>query len=109
MSFTTSLKTRPSIVAGCGAIAALAVSLTTHGAAAASSDQKAAVNAHRTHHAYVVRRWQHARPYPLYGYAKYPPGAIVGPGYVFVPGAGILGESCDMPTSTCSNEYRDVQ
>ena len=30
------------------------------------------------------------------------------PGYVFVPGRGILGESCDLPTSACSNEYRDI-
>jgi hypothetical protein len=31
------------------------------------------------------------------------------PGYVFVPGHGILGEDCDMPTSTCPNEVRDTQ
>jgi hypothetical protein len=30
-------------------------------------------------------------------------------GYVFVPGHGILGEDCDMPTSTCPNELRDTQ
>ena len=22
---------------------------------------------------------------------------------------GVLGESCDLPTSACTNEYRDVQ
>jgi hypothetical protein len=32
-----------------------------------------------------------------------------GPGYIFVPGKGILGESCNMPTSTCPNELRDIQ
>ena len=32
-----------------------------------------------------------------------------GSGYVFVPGRGILGEDCDMPTSTCPNELRDTQ
>ena len=31
------------------------------------------------------------------------------PGYTFVPGVGILGESCDLPTSACPNEYRDIQ
>jgi hypothetical protein len=36
------------------------------------------------------------------------PKAITMPGYVFVPGRGILGESCDLPTSACSNEYRDI-
>ena len=25
------------------------------------------------------------------------------------PGVGILGESCDLPTSACPNEYRDIQ
>jgi len=36
-------------------------------------------------------------------------GAYHGPGYIFVPGEGILGESCNMPTSTCPNTERDVQ
>ena len=40
---------------------------------------------------------------------KLPPNAIVGPGYTFVPGVGILGASCDLPTSACTNEYRDVK
>jgi hypothetical protein len=53
---------------------------------------------------------------PLYGYytrhGQYVPGAgdrlIYGPGYVFVPGRGILDEACNLPSSTCTNEYRDV-
>jgi hypothetical protein len=50
-------------------------------------------------------------PYaPEYGFLRHVPGnAISGPGYTFVPGVGILGESCDLPTSACTNEYRDVQ
>ncbi len=32
-----------------------------------------------------------------------------GRGFVFVPGRGIPGEDCNMPTSTCPNEMRDVQ
>ena len=40
---------------------------------------------------------------------RVPPNAIGGPGYTFVPGVGILGESCDLPTSACTNEYRDVR
>ena len=50
-------------------------------------------------------------PYgPEYGFLrKVPANAIVGPGYTFVPGVGILGESCDLPTSACPNEYRDVR
>lgn len=48
------------------------------------------------------------RPYAGRAYPAVPPG-YAGPGYVFVPGQGILGEDCDMPTSTCPNEQRDVQ
>lgn len=50
-------------------------------------------------------------PYgPEYGFLRrLPPNAIVGPGYTFVPGVGILGESCDLPSSACTNEYRDVK
>jgi hypothetical protein len=52
----------------------------------------------------------------LYGYytrhGQYVPGAgdrlIQGPGYVYVPGHGILDEACNLPSSTCTNEYRDV-
>jgi len=49
-------------------------------------------------------------PYgPEYGFLRHvPPNAIRGPGYTFVPGVGILGESCDLPSSACTNEYRDV-
>jgi hypothetical protein len=52
-----------------------------------------------------------ALPYaPEYGFLNHvPPNAMRGPGYTFVPGVGILGESCDLPTSACTNEYRDVQ
>jgi hypothetical protein len=50
-------------------------------------------------------------PYaPEYGFLSHvPANAIRGPGYTFAPGVGILGESCDLPTSACTNEYRDVQ
>jgi hypothetical protein len=30
-------------------------------------------------------------------------------GYVYVPGKGIVGEACNLPTSACPNEMRDVQ
>jgi hypothetical protein len=107
----------------------LATAIGTHAAAAE--------NARRARHAYPVHasagRGYAARTYagrtytgpgrgpwlarratlphgPEYGFLRnIPANAIVGPGYVFVPGVGILGESCDLPTSACTNEYRDVR
>ncbi len=110
MSPQTLLRTCSTLGAHCFLVAALAVALGAPGAAAASRDRHHMAT-QRVHHAYAAHRWHHvARGYPpLYGDAGIPPGAIVGPGYVFVPGRGILGEDCDMPTSTCTNEYRDVQ
>lgn len=35
--------------------------------------------------------------------------AFRGQGYVYVPRKGILGEACNLPTSACPNERRDVQ
>jgi hypothetical protein len=32
-----------------------------------------------------------------------------GPGYVYVPRKGIVDEACNLPTSACPNEMRDVQ
>ena len=55
------------------------------------------------------RQWRDrlgAHPGPTY--SRIAPAARFGPGYIFVPGRGILGEDCNMPTSTCPNEYRDV-
>jgi hypothetical protein len=59
------------------------------------------------HHHHLVRQdvGPSGRPYvPVY-----PGSGSAGPGYVFVPGKGILGEDCNMPTSTCPNEVRDTQ
>jgi hypothetical protein len=108
----------------------LALSLGSPGAMAASKDTPNAVKRHRVQPAYAVqhhafsgyrdpyaagnRAHQFARPGALpYGpengfLAHVPPNAIRMPGYTFVPGVGILGESCDLPTSACDNRYRDV-
>jgi hypothetical protein len=91
--------------------ALLVVSLSAGGAAAAATghDHNAAIAALRVPGA---GHW-HRRPLlargaalPRYDYNHPDESAR---GYVFVPGRGILNESCDLPTSTCSNEYRDVQ
>ncbi len=97
-------------------IAALFVAAGTISPALASNDRVSAVASH--HRVHLVHRYfgGHRPQMPLSGYhihGQYIPGArdtlIYGPGYVFVPGHGILGEDCDMPTSTCSNEYRPVK
>jgi hypothetical protein len=109
----------------------LALSLGSSGAMAASKDTPTAVKQHRGQPAYTVRHHAFAGyrdpyaagyrgrqfanpatlPYgPEYGFlAHVPPNAIRMPGYTFVPGVGILGESCDLPTSACDNRYRDIQ
>jgi hypothetical protein len=62
------------------------------------------------HHGAWVARGATVPYGPEYGFLRQlPPNAIRSPGYTFVPGVGILGESCDLPTSACTNEYRDVQ
>ncbi len=79
----------------------------------------AADQAKRSHHAryssfhglHMSYRSQ-TLPYgPEYGFLSHvPPNAIRTPGgSIFVPGVGILGESCDLPSSACTNEYRDIQ
>ena len=95
--------------------------------ASIGAQSAAAANVRHARHAYVSHAYaRHAYasyrhgpwyargatlPYgPEYGFLrKLPPNAIVGPGYTFVPGVGILGASCDLPTSACTNEYRDVR
>jgi len=96
-------------------LAAVGISLTAQSAAAASYKHPAPV-VHRLHHTYAPYRWPRGGhpetlPYgPEYGFlAQVPPNAIRMPGYTFVPGVGILGESCDLPTSACDNRYRDVR
>ena len=83
-------------------------------AGAATSDKPGPVVSHHVRgHDGVYRRQAHAPALPHgaeYGFLKHiPPNAIRMPGYIFVPGVGILGESCDLPTSACSNRYRDIQ
>jgi len=76
-------------------------------------------NEHQVRHAHAVAA--HPRYFgthrPPRGYytqhSQYVPGAddrlIYGPGYVYVPGHGILDEACNLPSSTCPNEYRDIR
>lgn len=87
--------------------------------ATASANNGNASKQHRLHRAQAYHVAYRPRtvaagrvlPYaPEYGFLDHvPPNAIRMPGYTFVPGVGILGASCDLPTSACSNQYRDVQ
>jgi hypothetical protein len=99
------------------ALTLLCVSLSPECAPAASAHQRWP---HKTraarHHLYATYPRSFASTpaslprSPEYGFLSHvPANAIRGPGYTFVPGVGILGESCDLPTSACTNEYRDVQ
>jgi hypothetical protein len=58
------------------------------------------------HHGHLFR---HPGPAGVYASPRFGRFGYAAPGYVFVPGRGILGEDCNMPTSTCPNEMRDVQ
>jgi hypothetical protein len=116
MSNRTSLKI--SRVLSTSAALAAFVSLSAASASAASSNQghRSRPTAQSLHHLYLSSRSPQfqppaALPYaPEYGFLRQvPPNAIRTPSYTFVPGVGILGESCDLPTSACTNEYRDVQ
>jgi hypothetical protein len=95
-------------VVAAAAMFASTLALATHALAAGHGGGLG--SGHSTHR---WHRFAHAAtmPYgPEYGFfAHVPPNAIRMPGYTFVPGVGILGESCDLPTSACSNEYRDVK
>jgi hypothetical protein len=112
MSHKISLK-----ISGALAVSCLLAAIAASPVAAASPNKsgRTVPVAHHFHHLYAYVGSGIAHPAilpraPEYGFLPYvPPNAIRGPGYTFVPGVGILGESCDLPTSACTNEYRDVQ
>jgi hypothetical protein len=100
------------------------MSLMAAAALSITADPAAAGNGRHVRHAYAAPRVHHyygpyragpvpgrTLPYgPEYGFLRNgPANAVRGPGYTFVPGKGILGESCDLPSSACPNEYRDVR
>lgn len=100
-SWLTSLKIRAVLAAAIVAIATLP--LGALGAAAASRHKHATAVTHG--HAAPVHRLA-GRNGPIGSYAV---GAPIKPVYVFIPGRGIAGESCNMPTSTCPDTERDTQ
>jgi hypothetical protein len=45
---------------------------------------------------------------PAFG-AAYPTPAFQRPGFYYIPKVGIVGEACNLPTSACPNQLRDIQ
>jgi len=101
-------------------LAAFALSFSPQSAAAANAYQgkRTAPVVHRGYYGYSYGGYRGPRvtpgqvlPYgPEYGFLRtLPPNAIQMPGYTFVPGVGIIGEDCDLPTSACPNQYRMVR
>lgn len=88
------------------ATAMLAISLGSPPATAANGDKYA--KSHRVHReraVYETQRWPTYRPRHDFLY-DIPADAIRMQGYTFVPGVGILGTPCDLPTSACPNSDR---
>jgi hypothetical protein len=100
-------------------LAAAALSISPGSMAATVADGHQYAKPHRVYHQhalYKTRRWAAERQAetlpggPEYDFlTRVPANAIRMPGYTYVPGVGILGESCDLPTSACPNQYRDIQ
>ena len=105
MSPLTSIKIRYAIVAGIVTFA-VGPSFGATDLAATPHHKHVRVTPHL--HAHPIHHLVRANG-PANGYGQTSPGAPFRPGYVFLPGKGIVGESCDMPTSTCPDTERDTQ
>jgi hypothetical protein len=106
MSFEIrSLRIRATRVVGL-ATAMLAISLGSPAAMATNGDNYA--KPHRVHRERALYTTHRRLPYgPRDDFMSHiPADAIRMPGYTFVPGVGILGVPCDLPTSACPNGYR---
>jgi hypothetical protein len=95
---------------------ALVVQSAAHDRASAGTEHTQQVRP-RHHHPLVQR--ERRGPRHAHAVTGYPPRlpsmpyygapAYTGPGFVYVPNRGYLDQDCDMPTSTCPNDLRDVQ
>jgi len=88
---------RYTIRSGGARVAALCLTATGALAELSRTHNKASVRS--ASHSALHQRPRAVRRAPVYH----------GPGYVFVPGKGIIDEACDLPTSACPNDQRDVQ
>ena len=95
------------------------IGVSTTGALADSSSHKARqplrAAHHALHHHHGYARGGYGpdfRSGPAYGAPRelgWGGGVYHGPGFTFVPRHGIVDEACNLPTSACPNEYRDVR
>ena len=78
------------------------------GSSAATANGDKYAKPRRVHGERAVYTTHRRLPYgPRYDFLSHTPAdAIRMPGYTFVPGVGILGASCDLPTSACPNADR---
>jgi len=85
--------------------------LTTSAVASTAGHEGRERKAGRAHPHATVRQMDRHTRHDVAPHVGYTAGAhaLSDFGYVFVPGRGILGEDCNMPTSTCPNEMRDTQ
>jgi hypothetical protein len=68
------------------------------------------VHAAALHRRHLAQRELHPGPLASSPYGEFTPRIIAfgGARYIYVPKRGILDEACNLPTSTCPNEQRDV-
>jgi hypothetical protein len=76
-----------------------------------SQSKAHALNRHMHHRTSAHRSVRNAAAYGVRPYYTAPLGVPVyhRPGYTYVPRQGIADEACNLPTSRCPNEYRDIQ
>jgi hypothetical protein len=69
------------------------------------------LNRHMHHRTSAHRLSTNVAAYPAPPFYAGPRGVPVyhGPGYTYVPRQGIANQACNLPTSRCPNEYRDIQ
>jgi hypothetical protein len=112
---TGSPKCRAALGISSAVILALCIGFAATEAMAESTQHKRNPTPHSAYGRAAVQHWfgrhivAHQPVKPSYGRSLYqvvPGDAFVRPDAHFVPGRGIEGESCDLPTSACPNDIR---
>ena len=102
----------PMTIAAAASIAATLGLAATGAVAGSSAHTEKSHETHGTAHPATQHRRHVAHREFMPGSGAYnaaDPNLYRGPGYIYVSRWGILDEACNLPTSTCPNEMRDVQ